>query len=257
VHSLSFNGVDLAEYGLVIMRHNILLTQQADPTQLQDLARASDSYRLPRELNIEIAVRARPCFPPLPITPSESLKIQLDTIRHVFNQRDDCPIIFDKWPDRYWLARFVSFVDIEWLLALYMGYITLTCNDPAAYGVVERVEDFAINEDPKSIPVSVAFGNDYISPVWTLTAGEELIDATIKIQNIDTGEEITWVGTIDNGEELTIDVSKWLVELEGVAAMGGASGKFPRLLPSQLNNVLVTGFGSLGSLEVTYRERFL
>jgi len=253
---MTFNGTDLGDYGLIVTAHDVPFPQQADPTQLQDMARASESYRLPKDINLEVAVLARPPFPPLPMTPQEALKIQLDSIRRVLNQRSDCQLIFDRWSDRYWLARFV-YLGGEFTPTAYTGSLSLVANDPAAYGVIQRTESFNVDADPKTLSVVVAFGNDYIYPVWTLTAGENLVGATIQIENTDTSEELVWTGDIANTEVLDIDVANWLVELEGAASMGGVSGKFPRLLPSQLNSITVTGFGSLGTLDVAYRERFL
>jgi len=96
-----------------------------------------------------------------------------------------------------------------------------------------------------------------IEPVYTLTAGENLVAVTIKLANVTTDEELQWTGSLANGEVLEIDVPNWIVNKEGAASMATVTGQFPRLAPGAANTLTVTGFSTTGTLNITYRNRFL
>jgi len=159
--------------------------------------------------------------------------------------------------DRFYKAKLDNPIDWEIIThKLARAELSFICPDPLGYSSSETSSDHNINADPKTVTETTG-GTAYIEPVYTLTAGEALNDVTIKVENTDTGEELQWQGSLANGEKLEIDVGLWIVKKEGVASMADMSGKFPRLLPGFANSIKVTGFGSLGSLNIKYRNTYL
>jgi phage-related protein len=92
-------------------------------------------------------------------------------------------------------------------------------------------------------------------PVWTLTAGETLSDVTIKLENVTTGEELQWTGSLVDEDELEIDCKYWTVKKNGTADMN-ITGEFPRLAVGA-NSIKVTGLSTTGTLNITYRDAYL
>ena len=84
-----------------------------------------------------------------------------------------------------------------------------------------------------------------------------LADVTIKVECVEAGEELQWTGSLANTEVLVIDVPGWRVRKEGTASMATVTGQFPRLLPASDNQIKVTGFSTTGTLNITYRARYL
>lgn len=254
--SITFNGHYLGDQGLVIVSKDLPFVQTASSIQLQDKTYAFESLRPSRDIAFDIAVIGKAPLPPLPVGDAQALKIQMDVIRSILRERYDCQLILDYLSDRYWLARFNALSGRLLSPSVYKGTLVFTCYDPLAYDINEVSHSFFINSDPKTIG-ETAGGTETIRPVYTLTAGEDLVGATIKVKNVTTDEELTWEGDIDNGEELEIDAEHWVVKLEGIESMLDVSGQFPTLLPGQLNSIKVTGFGLLGTLEIQYRNRYV
>ncbi len=247
-NSLSFNGFDLGVYGLIVTGHDISTEHRALSTQLLDKSHAGYSFRTPKSISLDVVVVG---------TSLTNLKSQLDNIRNILNEKASANLILDIQNDRYWLARFESFNGKYHSPLMFSGNLIFTCYDPLAYSVSELSHGHTLDvEDPKTIEETTG-GTALIEPVYTFTAGDDITPATLKVKNLNLDEELTWVGNITTAQTLVVDVPRWIVELVGSASMSGVSGQFPRLLPGQVNNVKITGFGLLGTLNIKYRNKFM
>jgi len=246
-NSFSFNAVDMDDYGLVVTGASIPLTQLAANIQLRDRAYAFDSYRPPLPINVEVNVTA---------ATHTVLRTYLDGIRGKLNWRVDKQLIFDNLSTRYWMARFNTLQGGFNGPLAWNGNIEFTCTDPAAYSTSAVSNTSNVDADPDTIAETPG-GNDYIYPVYTLTAGEVLAAITLLVENVTTDEELTWEGSVGNGKALVINTATWIVTNDGTADMDDVSGKFPRLAAGVANSIKVTGFSTTGTLNIAYRNRYL
>jgi len=248
-NSLTFNDTDLSAYGLIVIsRTSSDFRQEVDYTQLLDIAYPFGATRAAKLIHLRIAVTG---------SSYADVESKLDSIKLILNQRDTKHLILDTQDDRYFKAQFVSLSGQYQSLTLFTGELSFICPDPLAYDNDETSSDFNLDvSDPKTITETTG-GTGYIKPVYTLKAGEGLTDITIKVECIETVEELQWTGSLANGEELEIDVANWTVKKEGDASMATVTGLFPRMLPNEDNRIKVTAFSTTGTMNITYRDTFL
>ena len=246
--SIEFNSVDLSDYGLVVMGASINRQPQTpNALQLHDRAVAGPSGRRPRIIPIRFMVTA---------TTRAQLDTYLDAIKLAIVTEDEAELRRDTLSGRYWNAVLAEF-DGDYISPIaFSGWMNFQCADPRAYDDTETSSDYNIDADPKTVTEAVG-GTDYARPVYTLTAGENLVDVTIEVESLETGEVIEWTGSLANTEVLEIDTANFLVEKEGAASMATVSGEFPRLMPNQNNRIQVTGFSTTGTLNIKYRDTYL
>ncbi len=246
---LTFDSIDLSTYGLVITYSNIhALFQKVEHTQLENLAYGENAKKEPRYPKFEFAITG---------TSMMDLRDNLDAVKIVLVTKTARTLAIDTLVGRYFNAQLISMKGEYKSTRLFVGDMEFKCVDPLAYSTSEISHDYDLDiEDPKTIEETTG-GTGYIKPIYTLTAGEALNDVTIKVECIEAGEELQWIGSLANGEELEINVATWLVRKEEVASMATVTGQFPRLLPGTDNRIKITGFGILGTLNIKYRNRFL
>ena len=248
-NSLTFNGTDLDTYGLVVVnRTSPGFRQRVDYTQLLDIAYPFGATREAKFISLAITVVG---------SSHADVESKLDSIKLILNQRDTKHLILDTQDDRYFNAQFVSLSGRYQSPVAFVGGLDFICPDPLAYDNSETSSDFNLDvSDPKTITETTG-GTGYIKPVYTLKAGEALNAVTIKVECIETVEELQWTGSLANGEELEIDVANWTVKKEGSASMATVTGRFPRMLPNEDNSIKVTAFSTTGTMNITYRDTFL
>lgn len=242
---LSFNGIDLNDYNLIVVNRNLPVNQRADYTQLKDRAYAGGSKLSPKMITLDVKITG---------DDTSDLESNIDSIRATLNSQVDGDLILDALPDRYWTARFESLEGQFNGPRLWEGQLVFMCYDPLAFAVSGEDDNYSVDDDPKTIVVAVA-GTGFALPVFTLTAGEGLTDVEITVENLTTDEALTWSGSMGNGEVLEIDTDAWTVKLEGTDDMA-ISGQFPRLQPGN-NSIRITGFSNTGSLNIKYRARYI
>jgi predicted phage tail component-like protein len=243
--SLTFNEVDLSTYGLIVKEADVPLFTEADAIQLYDKSYACDSKIPPKLISLPVVVAG---------TSVADLASKIDSIKTALNSLQDKQLILSAFSDRYWNARCERLSGVS-RANVFQGTLDFICHDPHAYSVDEVVSNFNINADPKTI-IETVEGSAMAEPVYKLTAGENLSDVTIILEHLDTEEEISWTGDLDNGHYIEIDVARWLLTKDGDADMATVEGIWPRLIVGE-NNIRITGFGSLGTLTITYRKRYL
>lgn len=90
---------------------------------------------------------------------------------------------------------------------------------------------------------------DSVSPVWTIygpTTNPQLENAT-------TGETIEYVGTIAQGQTLTIDMGEQTASLDGLNVISNLVGDFIQLAPGR-NNIIYSVSGEAGASELGWSE---
>ncbi len=248
--SVTFNSVDLSTYGLKVLQRNLPVKLSSTGIQLRDKSISARSQYPPKMISLSVVIEG---------DDAGDINDKLDSINLVLNKDVDKQLRLettDELEERYWNARFVALTGELEVPELWRGTLEFICYDPCAYAIEETSSDFNIDADPKTVE-ETPDGTAFIEPVYTLTAGEALNDITLTVENLTTGEEIQWEGSLANGEELEIDCVNWIVKKEGVADMADVSGQFPRLLPGETNYIQVTGFSNTGTLNITYRARYL
>lgn len=244
-NSFSFNGTDLSAYGLIVTSKSLPVNKLSTYTQLIDRSYGYDSIVPPKTISLNVSVTG---------ASKAILEGYLDSIGLVLNETTDKQLILDSMTDRYWMARPDSMAGNFRSPTLWEGTADFTCHDPFAYDITEDDDDYNIDADPKTLFITGG-GTAIIYPVYTLTSGAIINPATIKTENTYTLQDLTWTGVLGVADELEIDTEHWTVKLNNVEDMD-ISGQFPLLLPSS-NAIKVTGFGVLGSLNITYRKRYV
>jgi predicted phage tail component-like protein len=236
----------LPDYDLSVISSNFFEFSQSLPyTQLQDYALIGGYKRNALGLKIKVVIQG---------TNAADVISNLDNVKKTLVSEEEKELILDSISTRYWNARLES-LDGDFVAnTAWQGTITFLCPDPLAYSTTETSSDFNIDADPKTITETVG-GTAITLPVWTLTAGETLTDVTIKLENVTTGEELQWTGSLVDEDELEIDSQYWTVKKNGTVVMN-ITGEFPRLKPGA-NSIKITGFSTTGTLNVKYRNRYL
>jgi predicted phage tail component-like protein len=249
--SLSFGGVALSTYGLIVL--NTTKHPMLPPPRLRQakLTGKSGAY----DFDAEYEPREFICGVHITGTTLADLQSKMDSIAAVLDvQLGVQQLIFDIQSTRYFMAKLAAAPDFAPEGFSAEGQLRFICADPFAYSTTETDSDHTVDEDPETL-YETPGGNGYVEPVWTLTADADLGAVTITITNGTTAEAFSWTGTINTGEVLVIDSALWHVTLEGVASQTAISGAFPRLKGGVKNTITVTGFS--GNLNVTYRARYL
>jgi len=247
-----FNAVDLSDYGLTVKKSSLSSFMPGIRTNYVEIADKAYDFRAylnPRTIRLDVVITG---------TGEADLISNLDNISKLLNPVEGVKHLTLDFPnDRFYKAKLDSPIDWEIIThKLAQAELSFICPDPLGYDNSETSSDHNINADPKTVTETTG-GTAYIEPVYTLIAGEALNDVTVKVENLDTGEELQWEGSLANGEELEIDVALWIVKKEGVADMADVSGQFPRLLPGISNSIKITGFSTTGSLNIAYRNTYL
>jgi predicted phage tail component-like protein len=242
--SITFAGVNLATYGLVLVTPDPSMQLASQAYQMLTRAYAPESKHTPKNITLGVEVVG---------TSRATAEAYLDSIKAVLNRKTDGRLLLSNVSDRYWMARYQSLVGSWPAPSTFSGTLSFVAHDPMAYAVTETVETDDVDADPKEISLTVAGSGD-AEPVIVLTAGEAW-DSTLTLLNAVTGQEFTWSGAMTSGQRLTIDSGRWYVSLEGASAMTGAGGEFLVLVPGS-NLISITGFGSLGSVKIRYRARY-
>lgn len=251
---MQFDSIDLsgANYDLTVRSTSpspFMPPVKRSHVEVADKAHDFRAYLRPKQISCDCTVTG---------DDATDLQANLDRISKLLNPTLGLKeLILDFPSDRYYNAKVSE--KIEWEIItpkVAQGEITFICPDPLAYDNSQTSSDHNIDADPDTVTETPG-GTAYIEPVYTLTAGENLTDVTIKVENTDTGEELQWTGSLADTEELEIDVANWMVKKEGSASMATVTGEFPRLIPGTANHIKVTAFSTTGTLNITYRDTYL
>ena len=245
-NSLTFNSVALSTYGLSIKSSNAHVLKQALAIiQTKDRGYLSSVQHPSRPFDFRVAVVG---------TGVADVISKLDNIKKTLGTETEHQLILDVINTRYFNAILDDFDGDFTAPACWEGSLSFICPDPLAYSTTETSSDFNIDADPDTITETVG-GTAITKPVWTLTAGETLSDVTIKLENVTTGEELQWTGSLVDEDELEIDCKYWTVKKNSVSAMT-ITGEFPRLIAGS-NSIKVTALSTTGTLNITYRDAYL
>lgn len=245
-NSLTFDDVYLGDYGLRVLDVDLPMSNKANPIQLSNKSYASDSNVMPKPISLSILVVG---------SDSADLLSKLDNIKKTLNCQFDKALVLDFLNDRYWSARFDSLTGRHISSEVFKGVLDFICYDPYSYGLAEIEIPYDIDGDPKQIITSIN-GTASTDPVYTLTAGENLVAATIELLNGETATSITWTGNVDNGEHLKIDCRQWFITLNDIVNMATMTGNFPKLVSGE-NLLRISGFGALGTLSILYKPKYV
>lgn len=249
---MKFDGTDLSDYGLTALLSSPVPwvpPLRQGKTGVPHRAYAARTFLEPREIRVDCVVDA---------ADRATLTSYLDSLSLLLLPTDDEKAIHLDFPTaRYWYGKLCD--EVEWEAVSQtsaVGELRFLCSDPRGYDDTQTSSDHNITTDPDNINETPG-GTCYIEPVWTLTAGENLTDVTIKLENVTTAEELQWTGSLNNGEVLVVNTATMIVTKEGSESMSTVTGKFPRLAPGVTNSINVTAFGTTGTLNIAYRDTYL
>jgi predicted phage tail component-like protein len=241
--SISFAGIDLDDYGLVLTRPDPSFQLLSESFQMLTKAYSPEAKRTPKLLTLGVSVVG---------TSRATLEAYMDSIKAILNRPTSSRLVLSTMSDRYWVARFESITG-SYSGSVFDGTISFVAHDPMAYAVTGVDVTHDVDADPKEISLTVAGSGD-AEPEYILTAGEAW-DSSLTLENAALGMSFTWSGEMTSGQRLNINAKTWYASLEGASAMSGAGGQFPVLRPGS-NLLVVTGFGSLGTLRIKYKARY-
>jgi phage-related protein len=254
VASFSYNGINLEDYGVtIISADRNAMNHDFDSLQLEDKAYSWKSRLEPRRIRLGIlAVPTFFIFPPILFN---DIHLTMSFIREALNEKECCQLILSNTPEYFWLAKLQKISGEVIAPHHFQANIDFLCPDLRAFSITETKNIHNIDANPKTLYESTP-GTAYVEPVYLLTAGENIPGSTVILESTTTGDAIQWSGDLATNDELEIDVAHWVVRLNGTESMGTVTGKFPKLEPG-INTLVVSGFGTTGTLEITYRNAYV
>lgn len=252
-YSLKFNNIELNLYGLTVALSASALAAllSADTVQLADRVYAPSSLAPAKTLLLPVVVQA---------DTSAQLFSYLDSIKRICGQKEAGQLILNIQTDRYYTARFESFVGRRASPLVFEGELRFVADDPLAYAVS------TVTSGPHTIPDAeetfevVVGGTAYVKPIYTLTSGDALTGITLLVENTDTDEEFSWgPGNVGDTKDFVIDVGTMYATNDGASAMADVTGQFPRLIPGATNHIKVSDFFDTiaGTITIVYRPAYL
>lgn len=243
-NSLTFNGVDLSTYDLIVNNYEASVAFTVASIQLKDRAYADESNKSPKQITVEVTVTG---------TSRSDLNSNLDSIKKTLNNWNDKQLIFDAQSDRYWNARFQSLTGAYKSSSLWQGVLDFIAYDPAAYAVSETSTTVNLTSSPQTVSITIN-GSEKVDPVYTITPNNTYTG--VKIDNTTTDMDLDYTGALVNADSFVVDCSAWTVKNNGTSVISGISStsEFPYLIPGA-NSLTVTGV--TGTINIKYKERYL
>lgn len=258
-HSFTFNGVDMADYGLTLLRHPHQLLPDLDQTltkmSLTSRSVATPFSFMPRTFELPCIVRGS--------TKTERDSF-LQSIAKALAEPTPQQLIFDSDTSLYYNAVLNGGISLEKINATAaLLSIRMVAPDPCAYSVSEVTSGPHTLTQPFSVEIAAAGGTASSYPTIEIDLGADT--TLIEIENETTIQRIAYATPAFSGMKLLFvcDPSIWTVyaempgsEGEWTALMTNVTGKFPEISHLSTNSIQVTGVAA-GTMTITYRNRYL
>jgi predicted phage tail component-like protein len=164
------------------------------------------------------------------------------------------PLVLDVEPDKTFMATVSNIMPLEQLVALGEFPVTFRC-DPFLYGAeVTTSKDCAVGNNTMAITNAGTIETPIIITVTGRTVGGvHTVNPLITLGSL----SIKWLGTLQQGEVLTIDTDK-LTVLKGIAnALSGQTGSWLKVQPG-INNLVYSDEGvNKGLVTIKHKARWL
>lgn len=192
----------------------------------------------------------------------DALEARLDALRSVLDARQDKPIVFGKWPDRYYLGKPSGELSIEEEdegLALFT--LKFLCAKPFAYSTTLADLDFVITASPQDLVIDaedLANATEDVEPVIIVSPASAA--ASFTLRNLADTTPLSWMRGVQAGHFVKIDCGQHVsyVSSDGseyTMDFGPKTGPYPTLRRRQENTLRITGLAD-GTVTVQFRERF-
>lgn len=276
--AFEFGGVDAGDYGLTVVGRSTP-PGMADPQMhtfdllgrdgvLIDCSRRKPMY-ITAECMITAATRllAEGYLDGLyaALDPLEGEQLLVFDDDHVDGRDDRGYMAILQAPSRpYWKAGGLAYsIQLAWLVP---GGVRIGVEDVEQECTIESSPDtWDVPADIGEVAQTVG-GQLEAYPVYVITNTSAVTATGVKLTNVTTGDELTWTGSLAQDEQLKIDARReiqtvyhsddegatWTVSMQGVTL----GDPFPWLRAGVQNQLRVTGV-TAGTLDITYRERFL
>lgn len=265
-HSIAWNSTDLAgaSYGLTVVSP-VFPVAAPQTLDLQSVPYAPDIAQMKHD-----GARLFPVDVVIVGTSTADMESKLDSLNALFKVNADRTLEFDDYFNgRYWNVRYQGGLES----AAFEGdrvcraSLTFIANDPHAFDTTERTSpDFTLTGTSDTATVESGAGpggTATIKPEWILKDPTPTGASSIVVNNTTTGESITWPNNLADNEWLKIDTDAQHISKSTDSganytdSMGGVTGTFPTLDPTQQNSVTVSGMTAGMTLTLTYRKRYL
>jgi len=262
--SLTFNGYNLAAYGLTVAQHPmpLLADIRLDYQDYgdRDGGVVQGASLKPRYMNVEGVVLAHT---------RRDLQDNMDDIKAVLDPRNGSKLMsLDSWPDRGWYGVLNGPINAQPLggsgLRVQLNFALV---DGVAVSLTETTQTVSVDETPEGFnctAAGVVAGNEVTRPVWLVTNTAAGTITSVVLANTTRSETMTWTGSLAQNNILRIDSDRLHVEK---STDGGttytnnllytsAASEWPKLTGGVQNACTLTGV-TAGSVVVTYRARWI
>jgi len=164
-YSLTYNGTAMNVYGLIVNSHRLSLDRIYDSIQTQDRAWAGKGQAAPVVITLQVTIVG---------TSREQILDRFSTLRGLFDQEEEEELKLDRYIDRYWMAKFDSFIGDFTKKNIWEGTLIFTCHDGKAYAnapISGAPQTFDYNEsiDYGGTIRGLAVDSDYVYVVGDTT----------------------------------------------------------------------------------------
>lgn len=192
---------------------------------------------------------------------------KLDAINYLLDKSQLRSIVLDDIPDRFWMVRRSGAPAVNVYQTGASFALEFVAPDPRAYALseVSRTVSLAAGSNSITQPAIGTVGGTAEADVVYILKPTGAGATNPMIENTTRDEALTWTGTLGANEWLRITAGSRVRLVEkstdsGASwtdSMAAVSGRFPRLSPQVANALTVSGLSGTGTIEITYRERYL
>lgn len=258
--SLSFNSIDLANYGVTVLAPFMPIFSVAS-APLVSLALSDGGVSSPNRYPAK--AMSVPCI--VKGAGYADLLSKLDSISKILGERDLVPLSFDHISDRYWMSKIAGEIEPN-ILGSSVAQLNLPflSPDPHAFATSETTIDSG------SVPGTVAVtpgGTVETYPIITVVVNAACTG--FSIANDTLGESIEWTSPnspdtdLVSGDIIILDCRKWyktfsiqrVAEAEPTIIMNGIEGIFPQMSPGISNDIVFTTISG-SSFSIVFNDRY-
>ncbi|RJE90671.1 phage tail family protein [Paenibacillus sp. 1011MAR3C5] len=265
----SYGGVSFASLGLLVTGVNLPLLPETiqEEESLPGLDGSLDMEMRYGPRMIEVTVEL--------LTKDESeYQAALQRLAKVFNARlGSKPLVLDRMPGKRWMAKYNGTISIEKIASLGSFTLPFKAFYPFSESVLESHQMLEYGQN-YLFGMGLRYGDTYSFGVTTSPKSQLIYHAgtheafpvirmrgsgsNIKITNTATSESLTinTVMTANDVVEINCAPLEQTILKNGISAVSGATGKFPRLIEGE-NKITISATGANLTVDFIFRHTYL
>lgn len=183
-------------------------------------------------------------------TDAPTVRTNLDALIEKFTQGEKELYLFDDRKIKVRKRSFKYFYERPIVMAKFN--IDFIAGVPFWVSVSKYRNKQVISASPTTYSITPG-GNAYSKPKITIDADQGVDVTSVVLENLTSGEKLSYSATISSGNSLVIDCDKFTVENNSVDDIGNFSGDFLKLLGRE-NKIKYTGANC--TIKVEYSDRW-